>query len=366
MAVRHGYGKVATNGLVFAYDTGDTRNSYKGEPTTNLAPSQQMVNHGSYGHVMTFSEAPEKGPGWKKVNITYRGTNFRITQMPYIGQPTGTTYAYSIEIDWGSTTGYYMTGDGSSGFGINGGTTSYPHGTHTNSSGTTRSEGLFIYHNTYNVSCNDTIYYRYYQVEANSHSTPYTVGTRSATQGLLDLTGNSSIDLSNVSFDSNAQIVFDGSNDYINIPSSTVFDTQTVTVEVVVKPYATSQYGFWFEKGAVNTQYSLFIEGGSIVWRQASQSQYSSSSNLVANGWNHVVGTFKTGERKTYVNGVLRAEDSLVHTLATNQGNQFIGSYNSGGYHYNGEIAIVKVYNRVLTATEVASNYNHYKSRFNI
>ena len=37
MAVRHGYGKIAgTDALVFAYDTGDARNSYKGEPTTNL------------------------------------------------------------------------------------------------------------------------------------------------------------------------------------------------------------------------------------------------------------------------------------------------------------------------------------------
>jgi hypothetical protein len=36
MAVRHGYGKIAgTDALVFAYDTGDTRNSYKGEPTVD-------------------------------------------------------------------------------------------------------------------------------------------------------------------------------------------------------------------------------------------------------------------------------------------------------------------------------------------
>ena len=44
MAVRHGYGKVAgADALVFAYDTGDNRNSYRGEPTTNLTtdtPSQ--------------------------------------------------------------------------------------------------------------------------------------------------------------------------------------------------------------------------------------------------------------------------------------------------------------------------------------
>jgi len=40
MAVQHGYGKIAgTDALVFAYDTGDAVNSYKGEPTENLAPA---------------------------------------------------------------------------------------------------------------------------------------------------------------------------------------------------------------------------------------------------------------------------------------------------------------------------------------
>jgi hypothetical protein len=190
--------------------------------------------------------------------------------------------------------------------------------------------------------------------------------TRSNTQGLLDLTGNCSLDLSNVTFNTNGNITFDGTNDYINIPSSNVFDTQTVTVEVVVKPYATSQNGFWFEKGAVNTQYSLFMEGGNIVWRQAGNSQYTSTSTLTNNAWNHVVGTFKSGERITYVNGTTRTSDGLVYTLNTNQGNQFIGSYNAGGYYYNGEIAVVRVYNRVLPAGEILQNYNHYKTRFNL
>ena len=35
MAVAQGYGKTVTSGSVFAYDTGDTVNSYKGKPTTN-------------------------------------------------------------------------------------------------------------------------------------------------------------------------------------------------------------------------------------------------------------------------------------------------------------------------------------------
>ena len=36
MGIAQGYSKIATNGLVFTYDTGDPRNSYKGKPAYNV------------------------------------------------------------------------------------------------------------------------------------------------------------------------------------------------------------------------------------------------------------------------------------------------------------------------------------------
>lgn len=196
------------------------------------------------------------------------------------------------------------------------------------------------------------------------------LGSVSNTASLIDLKDTIDIDVSNVSFDSTGQPTFDGTNDYINIPSSNVFDTQTVTVEVIVKPYSTSQNGFWFEKGAVNTQYSLFMEGNNIVWRTAyggtTDSLYFGSSNMTANAWNHVVGTYTAGDKKAYLNSTLMNSNSLNVTLNTNQGNQYIGSFNSNGYFYNGEIAIVKIYNKALSAGEVRQNFNAYKNRFNI
>ena len=48
------------------------------------------------------------------------------------------------------------------------------------------------------------------------------------------------------------------SDDYARMPNNTTLDTQTPSVEVWIKTNATSQSGFWFEKGTVNTQYSLF------------------------------------------------------------------------------------------------------------
>jgi hypothetical protein len=42
------------------------------------------------------------------------------------------------------------------------------------------------------------------------------------------------------------------------------------------------------------------------------------------------------------------------------------GQTGAHAYYYNGNIAVVSVYNRVLTATEVKQNYNALRYRFGI
>ena len=398
MAVAQGYGKTVTSGSVFAYDTGDTRNSYRGEPTTNV-----FVHYGTTGE----GSGADNGVTF---NVNGTGTFIRLgygqTFGGYTIKPEDVVYKYDLGAygchyhgsDITIPNGKYATfsfdyyiSPGTADLGVGasllanfenalGGGITLPN-TNTGiwqsvsftsgptSGGTLRS---LLYPGACGprLASSGYILYKNPQVEYLPHKTPFIQTTRSATQGLLPLVGNSAIDLTDVSFDSNAQMTFDGTNDYINIPSSNVFDTQTVTVEVIVKPYSTSQNGFWFEKGAVNTQYSLFMEGSSIQWRTAYGGTYDSllfgSSNMTANAWNHVVGTYTAGDKRVYLNSNLMNSNNLNVTLNTNQGNQYIGSYNSGGYFYNGEIAIVKIYNRALSAGEVRQNYLHYKTRFNL
>jgi hypothetical protein len=165
-------------------------------------------------------------------------------------------------------------------------------------------------------------------------------------------------------------------NRLIRIPNSTLLDTQTPSVEVWIKTNATNQNGFWFEKGTVNTQYSLFQESTSIQWRMVLNGSLSTFSNITVNvgvntsSWFQVVGTFITGSRKLYVNGILKNSDSATGTIATNNGGMSIGAYGgySGGrsYYYDGNIAIVRVYNKELLASEVLNNYNALKGRFGL
>ena len=165
---------------------------------------------------------------------------------------------------------------------------------------------------------------------------------------------------------------FPSNGSCIIFPENSALNTQTPTVEVWIKTNATTQNGFWFEKGNVNTQYSLFQEGVNIVWRQnlgGSSSQYTNSATFInTTEWSQVVGTFTTGNRRTYINGIVRTSDAVSGSINTNANGMSIGIYggfNGGrGYSYNGNISVVRVYNRSLTPEEVLQNYNEQLSRF--
>ena len=165
------------------------------------------------------------------------------------------------------------------------------------------------------------------------------------------------------------------SDDYARIPNNTLLDTQTPSVEVWIKTNATTQLGFWFEKGTVNSQYSLFQSNGTLIWRQSIGGSLRdltiTTSNFInTSNWYQVVGTFTSGRRRLYVNNNLVNSDTVTGTLGTNTGGMSIGAYGgytgSKSYYYNGNLAICRVYNKELTSTEVLQNYNATKGRFGL
>ena len=163
-------------------------------------------------------------------------------------------------------------------------------------------------------------------------------------------------------------------DDYVRIPNNTALDTQTPTVEVWVKTNSTNQNGFWFEKGEVNTQYSLFQEGTTIRWRMyiggITQLSTTTATYMDTANWYQVVGTYTSGTRRLYINGVLVNSDTQSGTIATNAGGLSIGAYGgyTGGksYFYNGNESICRVYNRALSAAEIIQNFNALRGRYGI
>lgn len=168
---------------------------------------------------------------------------------------------------------------------------------------------------------------------------------------------------------------FDGVNEFASASDNTALNTQTPTVEVWVRTNATTQAGFWFEKGAVNTQYALFQEGGVIQWRMNIGGSLTNLSTTTAtymntSNWFQVVATYTSGSRILYINGVQVNSDAQTGTIITNNQGMSIGAYggNSGthGYYYNGALSICRVYNRALSAAEVSQNFNALGWRYGV
>jgi len=402
MAVGQGYSKTATNGLVFAYDTGDTRNSFLGRPTTNLMSGYGLSNYNNVpGSVTTTlsqtSDSYRGTPIWIQtltpldgsgVSWLSNGNNpglgvvssgggglanrytghsiFFKPTVPMNGSPIFTHY--SNIAGWQSCCNYEDMGDGWFRAKVLWYDT------------TTRSDGKYWAINPLSATLNTpiTVYWAGpFKEDLNSqYISQYTPTSRSNTGSLLELAGGNSMSVADVSFDSNLQITFDGTNDLITIPNNTALDNQTFTLESVFYTDTLNQYGFLFEKGTVNTQYSHFFEGGYFVFRTMGLSTNDtlinpSTNAFVQSRYNHVISTYESGIKKIYVNGVLAATTTgLTGTVGTNNGGMSIGAYGgySGGHSYwfNGQIPVTKIYNRALTAGEIKQNYGHYKTRFNL
>ncbi|MCA0447035.1 MAG: T9SS type A sorting domain-containing protein [Bacteroidetes bacterium] len=157
---------------------------------------------------------------------------------------------------------------------------------------------------------------------------------------------------------------FNGSNSRVTIPNSTVFDVSTLTMEAWVYASNFNQNGFIFEKGPVNTQYSMFFEGPSFCFRTVTNSGVikslyaGTSSDLgISNGnWYHIACTFNGTTKNIYVNGILKKSVNDPHILRTGQSGQTIGMYGTGGYYLNGKIDEVRIWNTVRTQSELNSN----------
>ena len=385
MAVRHGYGKIAgADALVFAYDTGDTKNSYKGEPTDNIVST--MGYAGFYG---TSPELTQLGPDHYRLSVG--GNNSGLYYS--MGVQTGTwvmSYEYrAIQGDPGlgghvdGTYGRWYV-DGIEETGPTDGLLNlrstandgewhkiYRIISNTNS---TRNGGIFIQITRKGAGSYPAIAeIRNVQIENKTRPTQYAgpSGTRSATQGLLDLTGNNTIDLSNTGFDSNAQPVFDGTNDHMDVGTGIISGTGDFTVEAVI------QSDYQEVNGTILANYpsgnfQTFFSGRFIGLFLANNSTYLGASpfSVVLPEFTtdpiHFVAQREGTETRLYLNGVLKKVGSSSSTIGTSSTPFRVGANTSGTEDFLGDIFVVKAYNRALTAAEIKNNFNNYKGRFNL
>lgn len=408
--------KIATDGLVFYYDTGNGK-SYKGEPATNLLGTTGDMSPPNpdtpYDLTTATSVSNVNGTTWDL--SLYGGTSFAtdngVAWDPYIKGPNftgawrlkkrpGSNWETQFQNGLGAVTNttsivlsVWCKCSVAGVARINANTTRNGASNWGNSSAYHSGSGEWerLYYvipandgvTAINVlrcqvggtTINTDVYFRHFQVEYGTHVTQFTTGTRSVTEGLLDLTKNSTLDLSNAGFNSSAELDFDGTNDYIDCGALPELDTGDVTIEFVAKLNTQNQVvvGKHYENFEVRIETTLF--GGYIGhtggWREINDANVAHEVDI--SEYNHYtyVFSYTTNNLYLYANGDYKgvmngSSHGLVMAHYNTGTNLEVGRRFNGSGYLDGEVPVVKTYNKALSADEVAQNYNAIKNRFGI
>ena len=161
----------------------------------------------------------------------------------------------------------------------------------------------------------------------------------------------------------NGAFTFDGSNDYINFGNSSSVQQSSGTLSAWAK--ASSPGGGYRGIIAKQGAYGLFyVDGVLVAYDWPADVPRSTGINIADNTWKNVVLTYQSGVSngtRIYINGV-----SVLTTTITilNQINNLFGGAEANASQFSAcQASSFKMYNRVLTATEVLQNYNATKKR---
>jgi outer membrane protein assembly factor BamE (lipoprotein component of BamABCDE complex) len=91
--------------------------------------------------------------------------------------------------------------------------------------------------------------------------------------------------------------------------------------------------------------------------------RYTSTINIDTKRWYYIISTRQSSTVSVYFNGVLDGTSSNTSNL-TEGG--FRLARNITTSYLNGNLALVQIYNRALSATEILQNYNATKTRFGL
>ena len=191
-----------------------------------------------------------------------------------------------------------------------------------------------------------------------------------------DLAGSNNGTLTNgPTFDSDdgGSIVFDGDNDYVTLGNDTSLELQNLSISVWFNLDTLEADIDFYSSAADNgtNGYRLGTTGSTeIIWLVGDASGYtlkvSSGLSASTGEWKCVTATYDSSNLRIYIDGLLNVTESATKTIthanpiAIGDRGGDLGSTNG----LDGKIAIVQVYDRVLSAGDVSQNYHANKERF--
>jgi hypothetical protein len=392
---------VVNDGLVFAFDMSNTQKSWKGRPTENEVNNPNFLNgtadwqlsaRGGSTHNDVYTVLEENGLSYLNVHWERHSgsgnswaqlrNNRRYTdavEYTYSGQ-FRVNYITGVEgqIRHSATTNDYWTPGrrvrSLSSSDVQKGWQDFQL-TRTFITSYTRSgivydlSGMFEIYSGSQPNTGDVLDFdiRFIQVEKNGFSTPFVDGTRSNTEAIIDLTGENVITASNLSYNSDGTINFDGTDDIITAPV-VERSASAVTISAMVKVDTHGNWNRFVNNGWVINGWLLYSSSTGWVFgvANASGAQFNASSlHNSSVDWTHLVGVYDGSFVRLYVNGELKSSTALVTSTMRTIGNIDIGYGNVLGLTEK-RIDKVKLYNRALSATEIKQNFEATRSIYGI
>jgi hypothetical protein len=171
------------------------------------------------------------------------------------------------------------------------------------------------------------------------------------------------------SSDNGGSFVFDGSSSNVNLNKNAsaigIYDNSYTADAWVYPTNLSGDRGMFGDEQAEQRKgLHLIFRGGSIHQGHFGKNSDANAGSVTANSWWHIVFTFdkSNGSSKIYKNGVYQGNGEIGSYIGTT--NIHLGqAYNNTGF-FQGKGAVYKMYNRVLSDAEVATNYNALKDRF--
>ena len=187
-----------------------------------------------------------------------------------------------------------------------------------------------------------------------------------------DLSGNDSNGtlINNPAFTSanSGSIVWDGTDDYYNTGKTATqlgFYDANYTMEAWVYPTSLTN-----DRTMFGTDQQGFRQGLHLVFRNGNiyQGHYASDFNagtVTVNNWYQIVYTFNAsnGACQIFKNNVSQGTGTIASFIGTT--NVVIARWAEQGY-FSGNGGIYRIYNRVLSSSEISQNYNAQKGRFGL
>jgi hypothetical protein len=223
-----------------------------------------------------------------------------------------------------------------------------------------------------------------YNIDASKNASYPGIGTT-----IYDLSGigNTGTLTNGPTFSSlnSGSLVFDGTNDFINLPNANLltFGTSPFSIEfwmystyvypgsgtlykTILSNYSdyNGDFGSYFYLGLFNLNNSTLQNKVGVLDHTGNFLDFSFSVTVAPNQWTHITLTRNGSSFSWYKDGTLQISSSVAsNNFSGVRTSKFGGGVSSVGT-FTGSLPLLRIYNKTLSAQEVLQNYNATKNRY--